>query len=53
MIEKNKISENLKANIALGGINSSNTFIVENEITLGRCEGIFLIDSDEAWIFRN
>lgn len=52
-IEQNEISENLKANIALGGNNSVNTFIVENKIFGGRCEGIFLIDCENAWIKRN
>jgi len=32
IIEKNDISENIKAGIALGGVNSENTLIVENEI---------------------
>jgi len=52
-IERNDISENLKANIALGGINAINTNIIENEIHGGRCEGIFMINSGECWIIRN
>ena len=32
VIEKNEISDNIKANIALGGTNSINTLIVENKI---------------------
>ena len=53
IIEKNEISDNIKANIALGGTNSVNTFIVENKITGGRCEGIFVIECGECWIIRN
>ncbi len=52
-IEKNNINENIKANIAFGGNNSVNTFIVENKIYGGRCEGIFVIEGGEAWIIRN
>ena len=44
-IEGNEIKENIKANIALGGYNSVNTFIIENKISDGRCEGIFIIES--------
>jgi F-box protein 11 len=53
IIEKNEISDNIKANIALGGTNSVNTFIVENQIFGGRCEGIFVIECGECWIIRN
>ena len=52
-IERNKISENIKANIAFGGCNSVETIIVENEILLGRCEGIFIIEGGHGWIIRN
>ena len=53
VIEKNEISDNIKANVALGGINSVNTLIVENRIQGGRCEGIFVIECGECWIMRN
>ena len=53
IIERNDISENIKANIALGGKNSVDTFIVENKISQGRCEGIFAIECGKAWITRN
>lgn len=53
VVEKNDIYENLKANIAFGGGNSVNTLIVENNIHSGRCEGIFVIDGENSWIFRN
>lgn len=53
IIENNTISENLKANIALGGTGSQNTFIVENKLFGGRCEGLFMIDASECWIIRN
>ena len=36
VIEKNEITDNIKANIALGGENSVNTLIVENKIQGGR-----------------
>lgn len=44
VIEKNEISDNIKANVALGGTNSVNTFIIDNKINGGRCEGIFAIE---------
>ena len=53
IIERNEITDNIKANIALGGTNSVNTFIVENTISGGRCEGIFVIECGECWIQRN
>ncbi|KRX05550.1 Pectin lyase fold/virulence factor [Pseudocohnilembus persalinus] len=52
-VEQNEITENIKANIALGGANSQNTVIVENNISGGRCEGIFIIEGANAWIIRN
>lgn len=53
VIEKNEVTDNIKANIALGGANSVDTFVVENKILGGRCEGIFLIECGKCWIFRN
>jgi F-box protein 11 len=53
IIEKNEISDNIKANIALGGSNSVNTIIVENKIMGSRCEGIFTIETGNCWILRN
>lgn len=50
VIEMNEINDNLKANIALGGLNSINTLIVNNLIHSGRCEGIFLIECGECYI---
>lgn len=29
------------------------TLIVENKISGGRCEGVFLIECGKAWILRN
>lgn len=52
-IEKNEITENIKANIALGGVNSLNTSIIHNVISGGRCEGIFIIESGNCWIMNN
>jgi F-box protein 11 len=52
-VERNKISSNIKANIAYGGEESCNTNIINNKITNGRCEGIFLIDCGKSMITRN
>lgn len=52
-IEKNKIAENIKANIAFGGDSSANTVITHNTITDGRCEGIFMIEAGSAYIKHN
>jgi len=40
-IERNKISENIKANIAFGGKASNNTNIVNNKIKGSKSEGNF------------
>jgi len=42
-----------QSNIAYGGFNSVNTFIVENKIYGGRCEGIFCIEGGNSIILRN
>eukprot|EP01017_Pseudomicrothorax_dubius_P037831 TRINITY_DN5597_c0_g1_i1.p1 TRINITY_DN5597_c0_g1~~TRINITY_DN5597_c0_g1_i1.p1 ORF type:complete len:544 (+),score=130.28 TRINITY_DN5597_c0_g1_i1:50-1681(+) len=52
-IERNKVFENIKANIAIGGLSSVNNNIIENEISDGRCEGIFAIECGRAYILRN
>jgi F-box protein 11 len=52
-IENNIISENIKANIAMGGDNSANNVVVKNEIFGGRCEGIFVIEGGYSLIFKN
>lgn len=52
-IEKNLISSNYKANLAFGGASSCDTVVIRNEIKEGRAEGIFMIESGFAWIFRN
>lgn len=52
-IEKNSVFENIKANIALGGQNSTNTSVIDNKIEFGRCEGIFLISGGQCYIHRN
>ena len=49
-IEKNHIYRNLRANIALGAGQIS---ILGNVITLGRCEGIFILDSSHPLISGN
>lgn len=52
-VKGNQISENLKANIALGGDFSNESSIIENTITAGRCEGIFLLECGDALISNN
>lgn len=52
-IERNKISENIKANIAFGGKASNNTNIVNNKIKGSKSEGIFVIECGSCWINRN
>lgn len=52
-VEKNDIRENIKANIALGGDYSQNTTIINNKISCGRCEGIFMIEGGYCFIHRN
>lgn len=49
-IEKNKISGNLRANVAYG---KGNIKITENRIFKGRCEGIFGFKPSNAKIFSN
>jgi parallel beta-helix repeat protein len=49
-IEKNHIYRNLRANIAFGAGEIS---IVGNTIALGRCEGIFILDSSHPLIAGN
>ena len=52
-IIKNVIEENMKANIALGGILSGDTVIERNTIVRGRAEGIFMIEGEHAIIMKN
>jgi len=52
-IELNEIYVNFKANIALGGIHSADTVILNNTVYEGRAEGIFAIESGYAWIRGN
>lgn len=52
-IEKNKIKENIKANIAFGGDASADTVIKNNIIANGRCEGIFMIEAGCAYVQNN
>lgn len=52
-IEGNHISDNILANIALGGTNSVNTVIVNNKISGSMNEGIFCIQAENAFIIRN
>ena len=49
----NTISENLKANVALGGAESTNTFICRNKIKDGISEGIFIVRSGKCVVRGN
>ena len=46
-VERNKISQNYKANLAFGGAASADTVVIRNEIRESRAEGIFIIESLE------
>eukprot|EP00826_Nyctotherus_ovalis_P021528 TRINITY_DN1696_c0_g4_i3.p1 TRINITY_DN1696_c0_g4~~TRINITY_DN1696_c0_g4_i3.p1 ORF type:complete len:411 (-),score=83.17 TRINITY_DN1696_c0_g4_i3:264-1496(-) len=52
-ILRNDIEGNVKANIAFGGILSGDTIIEQNNIILGRSEGIFMIEGEYAIITQN
>ncbi len=52
-IANNSIYKNVKANIALGGMLSSNTTIIKNKIYQGTAEGIFLMHSGYPIIYYN
>ncbi len=52
-ILKNEIEENMKANIAFGGMMSGDTVIERNLITKGRAEGIFMVEGEHAIIVSN
>jgi len=52
-IEQNVISNNILANIALGGVSSGDTYIVKNTISGGKSEGIYIIQGENCLITRN
>jgi F-box protein 11 len=52
-IEKNEISENIKANLAFGGEGSTNNSVMRNKIFGGRCEGIFIIEGGLSLVYKN
>jgi len=52
-VEKNTLKGNYKAQIAFGGAASCDCVILKNEISRGRCEGIFANESGFAWICKN
>ena len=53
LIEKNKIYENIRTNIAFGGLLTSKTRILENEIYNSRNEGIYIVDAEGGEIGNN
>src|SRR3990167_2109910 len=52
-IINNDISESVKANIALGGIESTNSYISSNRIYQGLSEGIFIVKSGRVIVRNN
>ncbi|CAG9314808.1 unnamed protein product [Blepharisma stoltei] len=52
-IERNSVHNNLKANIAFGGCENSDTTIIENSIFRSKSEGIFNCQGGVSWIKRN
>lgn len=52
-IEGNEIVGSCLANIALGGVRSVNTVIVNNDISYSEKEGIFVILAEKCQISRN
>ena len=49
----NKIDNNIKANIAVGGLNSGNTRIKFNYIEESKSEGIFVIEGEEKLLIED
>lgn len=49
----NKIDSNIKANIAVGGLNSGNTRIKFNYIEDSKSEGIFVIEGEEKLLIED
>jgi hypothetical protein len=45
VIEKNDISHNLDCNVALGGVNSHHTLVVENNISYSPAAGLILVEA--------
>lgn len=52
-IEQNVITNNILANIALGGVNSGDTYIIKNTISGSKSEGIYVIQGENCLITRN
>ena len=53
LIEKNKIYENIRTNIAFGGLLTGKTRILENEIYNSRNEGIYIVEAEGGEIGNN
>ena len=49
----NKIDNNIKANIAFGGVNSGKTIIKYNYIENSKSEGIFVIEGEERLLIED
>ena len=52
-IESNLLSCNVRANLALGGKNSLNTYVLYNTIADSAQEGIFIDKADACTIYGN
>jgi parallel beta-helix repeat protein len=51
-IVANKIEKNIKANIALGGVNCGKTLIKYNIIENSKAEGIFVVEGEEKLLIE-
>jgi parallel beta-helix repeat protein len=52
-IINNDVSESAKANIALGGVESTNSYISSNRVHSGSSEGIFIVKSGRVIVRNN
>lgn len=52
-VEKNNISHNVECNVAMGGVNSHHTILVENNISDSPGPGIIMVDSGRCIVTRN
>ena len=53
IIEKNEVTFNIECNIAIGGINSHHSIIMENIISDSPGVGVYAIKSGQFKMFRN
>lgn len=53
IIEKNEITHNIECNVAIGGINSHHSILIENVISDSPGVGLYLIRSGQLKVIRN